>query len=143
MESLKQLKVIYYSIISAFVVFSLIVILLKKQLGFQDIAGATSVITFITPLIMIVSILVAYGLYDYKARKAKKTDDNKIKEKLFVEATIIKLAFIEFAGLLSAFALLVYWRPDYLYILGIVLVFFLLAYPTQLRYDRDFAPTLE
>jgi len=145
MSTLKQTQKRFWISFLVFVVVSLAVILAKQVLGLPDIISRTSPILIISPLIFIAAVIVAYSYYDRLSRKAKAENDQNhpLQWRLFLKAHTVKFILLTIGGLAISFTLLFYWKKDYLYVLAIILVFFLLAYPTQLKYDQQFSHLLE
>lgn len=119
-----------------------VVYYLKKVAGVEDFITKESKLIMIAPFIMLATILIAYFFYDRLAKKSKSIDDeDKNREeqlKLFQNASIIKIAMFEFVGTFASVMLLLYYNTNYLYMIGIVIIFYLVSFPNQIKFRRDF-----
>jgi len=139
-ESLKRLKIIFAAIFGGFIIVSAIAILLKKVLNIADTITLSNKLTMVIMIVMMMSILGAYFIYDRFAKKSKDIDDENENERLslFSKAVIVKLSMFSFVGVLTAMMLIVLYQDTYLYMLGIIGVFFLINFPNEIKYKRDF-----
>ncbi len=143
MSTLKNSQKTFWLWLSIFLIISGIIILLKQNFDFPDKIDRNSFVLVLSPIIFIFAILIAYWQYDKLAKQAKSSDDEPLQWKLFSKATKIKMIILTLGGLAMSFSLLLYWKKDYLYALGMILIFYFLAYPTQLKFDQQFSDNLE
>ncbi len=143
MQILNRTKLSFYINISIFLVLSILVYVLKKYVHVPDFIDKTSFLISLAPIIFIAAILVAYAIYDRLAKKAKDLTDSQEQWRFFNKAHNIKFILITIGSLAITAVLLLYWKEDYLYLLGISLVIYLLSYPTQLKFDQQFSHNLE
>ncbi len=137
-ETLKKIKIIYFAIFAQFVVVAGVVILLKYLEIIEDVITLDNKLTMIIPVIMIIGIIAAYFIYDRIANSAKKVEEQEIKLSKFFRASLLKLAMFDFVGFLTAIMLILLYQKTYIYMLGIVLVFYILNFPNELKYKKDF-----
>lgn len=139
-KTLKTLKIVFIASFLGLLILSGIILYLKKIVQVQDFISASSKLIMVAPIFMLGSILVAYFLYDRLAKKSKKIEgtDSSQRFSLFQKAMFIKIAMFEFVGIFSALMMFLFFRNTYLYMEGIVLVFFLISFPTEYRYKKDF-----
>jgi H+/Cl- antiporter ClcA len=143
-KTLKSLRLIFFGSLAEFVVVAALALVIKLSLKYKDLIQPSSKLTMIAPFLLIVSILVAYFIYDRIAKKSKKLqtdEDFEIKEeqyKLFKNAIMIKIAMFNFVGNIAAIMLFLLYQQTYLYMLGIIVVFYFLAFPTDSKFNRDF-----
>lgn len=143
MQKLKSTQVSFYINLSIFLILSILVYVLKKTFNVPDFIDKTNFLISLSPVIFIAAILVAYAVYDRLAKKAKDLDNSQEQWRLFNKAHNIKFALITIGSLAITAVLLLYWKEDYLYLLGISLVIYALSYPTQLKFDQQFSHNLE
>ncbi len=147
---LKYLKKMFFIFFSVFLVFSILIIVLKKVFEIPDMITLSSKLTIVALFLMVAAILLAYFIYDRFAKKSQKIDsgdtldeakeqENKILQyKLFRDAMIIKMSMFVFVGFLSALMLFLLYQNTYLYMLGIIAVFFFINFPNDIKFKRDF-----
>ncbi len=143
MQKLASTKISFYINIIIFVILSVLVYVLKKYVHVRDFIDQTNFLISLAPIIFIAAILVAYAIYDRLAKKAKDLPDSQEQWRIFYKAHNIKFILITTGSLAITGVLLLYWKQDYLYLLGISLVIYLLSYPTQLKFDQQFSHNLE
>ncbi len=143
MDYLKKSHTQFWIWFSIFVFISGLVILLKKVFLFHDVLSRTNFLLSISPVILLFAIIIAYTVYDRMAKKAKQSDDQNLQWQLFLKAHNYKILLITLGGIIMSLTLLLYWKQDYLWLLGFSLIFYLLAYPTQLKFDQYFSDNLE
>jgi len=137
-ENLKKLKIIFYAILSQFVIISIIVYSLKSMKIVEDVIKNNNKLLMIVPAIMLILILVAFLYYDRLAKKSKALENEDEQFAIFKNAMIIKLAVIDLVGLLTAVMMFLIYIDSYLYMLGIIFVFFLLSAPSEQKFRKDF-----
>lgn len=139
-KTLKTLKIIFFATFSEFILISGVILYLKKIQELQDFITLSSKLTMAIPIIMIISILASYFVYDRMAKKSKKVEDENSDYPimLFKSASIIKIAMFNFVGVLSAVMMLLIYQKTYLYLIGIVAVFYLINFPSENKFRRDF-----
>lgn len=139
-ETLKKLRLIFIVLFTEYLAFSAIVFYLKQVKELSDKIEVSSKLTMIIPIIMIASILIAYFIYDRIAKKSQKLeiDDTQGQIKLYTSAMIIKMAMLNFVGLLVGIMMLMLYQKSYLYMLGIIAVFFMINFPNEVKFRRDF-----
>ncbi len=139
-KTLKTLKIIFFATFSEFILISGVIFYLKKFQELQDFITLSSKLTMAIPIIMIISILASYFVYDRMAKKAKKVEDENSDYPimLFKSASILKIAMFNFVGVLSAVMMLLIYQKTYLYLIGIVAVFYLINFPSENKFRRDF-----
>ncbi len=138
MNELKTSKKHFLIWLTIFIAISGIVIVLKKVFIVKDFIDNSHVILVISPLLFISAMLLGYGLYDRIMRKARQSTDKNEKITLFNKANKIKFIFLAMGGTVIALTLLLIWKADYLYLLGIALILLLIAYPSRTKYDIEF-----
>ncbi len=138
MNELNTSKKSFFIWLTIFVIFSGLVIILKKVLLVKDFIDNSNVILVISPLLFITSMILGYGLYDRIMRKARQSTDTNEKINQFNKANKIKFIFLSLGGIVIALTLLLIWKADYLYLLGIALILLLIAYPSRTKYDIEF-----
>ncbi len=146
MSTLKRSRKRFWISFSVFALISGVIILLKRMFDFPDIVSSTHPLMVISPVVFIAAVIIAYGYYDKLAKNAKDLDDDRDEAeqwKFFLKAHTWKFVLLTVGGLAISITLLFYWKKDYLYALGIIMIFYLLAYPTQLKYDQQFSHRLE
>lgn len=139
-KTLKKLRLIFLSLFLEFISISAILYYLKKVAGYEDVIDMSNKITMIAPLIMLISILVAYYIYDRIAKKSQKLDieDTQGQTKFFSSAMLIKMGMLNFVGIIAAVMMFLIFQKTYLYMIGIVAVFFLINFPSEVKFRRDF-----
>ena len=143
MNYLKKTQTQFWIWFSVFAFISGLVILLKKAFMFQDVVSRTNFILSVSPLILLFAIIAAYAIYDRMAKSSKQSQDETLQWQLFYKAHNYKILLITLGGIFMALTLLLYWKQDYLWLLGFSLIFYLLAYPTQLKFDQYFSDNLD
>jgi type VI protein secretion system component VasK len=142
----KKLKQIFWLVFGEFALLSMIVIVLKRILHVKDFIGFQSKITVVGMLLMLILILLAYFIYDRYAKKSQKIENDNDEEKLeqqlelYKKAMIVKMIMFNSVGTLSAIMLFLLYQRTYLYMIGIVAVFFFISFPSEIRFKRDFLP---
>ena len=113
---------------------------LKQVQNLADIIDRSSKITMIVPIILIATILIAYYIYDRIAKKSQNLDfdDTENQLKYFTSAMIIKIGMLNFVGIIVGIMMFLIYQETYLYMLGIIAVFFMLNYPSETKFRRDF-----
>ncbi|MBN2664216.1 MAG: hypothetical protein JXR68_11250 [Bacteroidales bacterium] len=139
-KTLKKLRLIFSALFLEFISISGILFYLKKVAEYEDIIDMSNKITMIAPVIMLISILVAYYIYDRIAKKSQKLEieDTEGQTKFFSSAMIIKMGMLNFVGIIAAVMMFLIFQKTYLYMLGIVAVFFLINFPSEVKFRRDF-----
>lgn len=143
-EALNQIKKLFIIFLSGFVFYSLVIIILKKVVNVSDMITLSSKLTIVAMFLMVISILVAYFVYDRFAKKSQAIEEEDDEEqlnkqlKLFKKASLIKMAMLDFVGFISATMLLLLYQTSYLYMLGIIVVFFMINFPNEIKFRRDF-----
>ncbi|MBN2893683.1 MAG: hypothetical protein JXL97_17570 [Bacteroidales bacterium] len=141
---IKKLKLIFIVVFVQFAVIAGIVVLLKTQEIVKDTIDLSNKLTMIIPILMIASILVAYFIYDRIARLSRKIEvDEQKRLKNYFSASMIKIAMFDFVGILVSIMLLLFYQQTYLYMLGIIIIFFLMNLPNETKYKKDFEPPKE
>ncbi len=137
----KQIKKHYFLWLGIFILITAIVALVKKVLMVKDFITDTSIILVISPLLFILAMLLAYGLYDRLLRKTKK-DPQATEEQqwiAFSRANKAKIILLSVGGIIISLTLLLIWKQDYLYLLGIAFILFLIAYPNKTKFNIEFS----
>ena len=137
-ETIKKLRVLFAVIFVQFLSLAAIVYYLKKAEIVQDFIDISSKLTVIIPVLMIASILIAYFIYDRIAKSSQQIEDEELQLKKFFQASIIKIAMLDFVGVLVAVMLFILYQQTYLYMLAIIIVFFLLNFPSEMKFKKDF-----
>lgn len=151
-DVLRYLRKIFFVLFAGFLLFSILVIVLKKVVEVPDMITLSSKLTVVALFLMVAAILAAYFVYDRFAKKSQKIDineneeiekgkeeDNRIVQySLFRKAMLIKMSMFVFVGFLSALMLLLLYQNTYLYMLGIIAVFFFINFPSDIKFKRDF-----
>ena len=137
-ETIKKLKLIFTIVFAQFVGIAGIVMFLKKVKNIDDIIDISSKITVIVPIVMIASILIAYIIYDRIAKSSQKIEDEELQIKKYFKASFVKIIMLDFVGLLVTVMLFLLYQETYMYMLGIIVVFFLLNIPNEMKFKKDF-----
>ncbi len=140
-KALKKSRLQFFILFATFSLISAIVYYLKTGAKLHDFISLSSSLTIIAPAFMLVTMLVIFFLYDRMAKKSQKLDkDEQIEEisQLFGKAMLLKMIMFLVVGLMSAIMMLLIFQQTYLYMIGIVAVFFLINYPTEVKFRRDF-----
>lgn len=137
-EKFKKLKLIFLVIFSQFAIISAVVYYLKYTKIIEDIIETTNKIIMYVPAVMLISLLIGFFIYNSLAKKSMKLEDENEQFNLYKKAVFLKLAIIEFVGLLTAIMLVLIYNKSYIYMLGIILVFFLLSIPSEQKFRKEF-----
>jgi hypothetical protein len=138
-EKLKDIQKLFYILFANFVISSVVIFIVKKYIGVEDVLSISSKITMIAMILMLVLILVAYSIYDFLAKKSKKIEDNtEMQLELFKKAMRIKMLMFDAVGFLTAVLMMLIYQKTYVYMLGIIGVFFVISFPSEIRFKRDF-----
>lgn len=144
-QNFKKLKTIYSALILIYVIISAVVFLVKTKMNFADIGDLTSPLIRIFTIAILASILIGFLLYELMARKTKTIpieNDQVTNEHFgkFRNAMIIFAGFIEFSGILTNFMVLFFYNINHSYIYWIImiLVIYVVFFPTKNRFERDF-----
>ena len=107
----------------------------------KDFISDTSIALVIAPLLFILAMLLAYGLYDRLLRKIKKDLQAPEQEqwKAFARANKAKFILLSLGGIIIALTLLLIWKQDYLYLLGIAFILYLIAFPNKTKFEIEFS----
>ena len=142
-KTIKKLKLIFMIVFGQFVIVGGGAFALKHFEIMADVIDISSKITVVIPILMIASILIAYLVYDRIARSSQKIDDEETQLKKFFTASLVKIIMLDFVGLLVIVMLLLLYQKTYLYMLAIIVVFFLLNFPNELKFKKDFVSRRE
>lgn len=137
-EIIKKIQIIFGATFGTFVIIGGGVLLLKTQGMVEDMIDMSSKLTMIIPVIMILTILAGYVIYDRMAKSAQKSEDESQRLQKFQTATIIRMAMFEFVGFLVSVMIVMIYQKTYVYMLGIVAIFFLINFPKELHYKKYF-----
>ncbi len=139
MEKLiSNLRKIYFMMLGQFLVMAGLVLTVKMEGGIEDYITLSNKLTHVAPILMIVFILASYGIYDRIAKKSQKLDDENEQMTMFKKASIIRFMFFDLVGLLISVMIFLLYQKTYIYMLGIIFVFFLINYPKEVQFKKDF-----
>ena len=141
MNIIKKTYKVYIIWLSIFVVISILAIIIKKVFSIQDFISDTNPVLVISPLLFILAMLLAYGIYDRILRPVKKNKNASEEEQRisFYKASKYKSMFLSFGGIIIALTLVLIWKKDYLYLLAIAFVLFLIAIPNKTKFNIEFS----
>lgn len=137
-ETILKLRKIYFAAFALLVIIAGITYILKNVMNSPNYDDIYQKINMGVMILLLVLILIAEFYYSYLGKKSKELDDDEKQLKLYFNATIIKLALIEAAGIISAIMFFLKNKNTYLYMIGIILVFTLIYLPSELRFKKDF-----
>lgn len=137
-KTIKKLKLIFMIVFGQFVLIGGGAFALKHFEIMADMIDISNKITVVIPILMIASILISYFVYDRIAKSSQKIEEEEIQLKKFFTASMVKIVMLDFVGLLVVVMLLLFYQKTYLYMLGIIVVFFLLNFPNELKFKKDF-----
>ena len=134
---MRKLSMYYSVLFFLFLLISFSVYLLKKYVFIQNFVGATHFLVFISPLLLIVGILVPYLYSDWTIKKLQKDIHSKKKNEYL---RIQKFKYWSFfvVSLIVNLNMFLLYKDQYLYMDGIILLFYLLNIPSVGRYRNDF-----
>ena len=137
--TIKKLRQIFVIIFVQFLTIAGIMYYLKKAEIVNDLIDISNKLTIIIPILMIASILISYVIYDRIAKSSQKIEDNEeLQVKKFFTASLVKIVMLDFVGILVALMLLLLFQQTYVYMLGIIIVFFMLNFPNEAKFKKDF-----
>jgi len=137
-ETILKLRKIYFAAFALLVIIAGITYILKNVMNSPNYDDIYQKINMGVMILLLVLILIAEFYYSYLGKKSKELDDDEKQLKLYFNATIIKLALIEAAGIISAIMFFLKNKNTYLYMIGIILIFTLIYLPSELRFKKDF-----
>ncbi len=141
MNHAKNIKRNYFLWLGILLVITVLVIITKKVFMLKDLINETNIILVISPLLFISAMLLAYGIYNRLLRDTKKNINATETEQwqAFSRANKAKFILLSIGGIIIALTLLLIWKTDYLYLLGIAFILFLIAYPNKTKFDIEFS----
>ena len=137
-QEIKKLNIIFFAFILGFIVFTGIVIFLKISYKLPNFIKPGNLSLYISPLIMMISIIISYYFYNKIKEKAKIVDNIDEKFAMYKKAQLTKYLFLLSAGLISGLTLLGQYVQQNVFIPGIILLFFFLNVPTKNKFEIDF-----
>lgn len=139
-ETISKLRKIYFIAFAIMALFTLIVWILKSVLKYSDYVELHNKIAMGVMILIIAIVAAAVFAYSFLSKKSKElnSDQEEQQLKLYYNASLIKLALIELAGVISGIMCFIKYQKSYLYMIGIVLVFILIFLPSEMNFKKDF-----
>lgn len=139
-DTISKLKKIYFAAFAVMALFAAIIYVLKSVLNYADFVELHNKIAMGVMILILAIVAGAVFAYSFIAKKSKELDSDQEEQqvKLYYKASIIKIALIEAAGVISGIMCFIKYQKSYLYMIGIVLVFILIFLPSEMNFKKDF-----
>ena len=139
---MERLKTAYWFTFLPMFFLSVIVISVRLGANLPDLVSRTNFMVFLAPLVLILGILIPYFSYSLAVKKTQDSD-LQIKFKTFVNKQILKYICYSLITLFYDVLIFIHYNTEYLFSLGILLIFFLLDFPSDYKFRRDFLKEFE
>ncbi len=117
---------------------ALIVYILKIKLKLPNIANSTSLLLYLTPIILFTAIIVPYTLYEKKVIKNITKYKWETFLKLHHKYDTIRIVSLLIAAIFVNATMLFIYKTEYWYLNGIILLFFLMYLPNLKALKKKF-----
>lgn len=139
-ETVKALNTIYLALLfGQLMLGALFIILMNYYLPISEINKETDYIINTTALLLtILAIPAGYYFFSQKGKQAQSISNDDEKIEIFKNATILKLATFELAGLANLIAFFVSQSQQSMLFFAIIIIVFFLNKPGQQKYFDNF-----
>ena len=142
-DAAKFNQVIYFAILISYITFAGIGLGIRSALTDPLDEPAIQVLNYIALLSLMVFIPLGFWMHSQRMKKIPADTDLIVKLYHFRTSFIIKLALFETCGILGIVVMILGGQVQVLLQLGIVLVVFLLSYPSMYKYKTELNLTEE
>lgn len=140
-DKFKILNIIFFAVISSVFVATLTVLYLKVFANLKDFVEAGSFVMYISPLVMISGVMIAYNIYKQAVQKAEKTEDRTEKLAIFYRTKLMQIILLGLSGEIVAVGILLKYQSHDVFMSAIIMLFLLFVMPLRKRFDKDFLKT--
>ena len=142
-DAAKFNQVIYFAILIGYLIIAAIGLGIRSALDYQLDEPTVQVLNYIALLSLLVFIPLGFWMHSQRMKKIPDDTELLVKFYHFRTSFIIKLALFEMCGILGIIVMILGGKVQVLLQLGIVLVVFLLNYPSKYKYKTDLRLTEE
>lgn len=142
-DAVKFNQVIYFAILIGFLIFAGIGLVIRSALSSPLDEPAIQVLNSIALLSLMVFIPLGFWMHNQRMKKIPADTELIVRLFYFRTSFIIKLALFETCGILGIVVMILGGQVQVLLQLGIVLVAFLLNYPSKYKYKTELNLTEE
>ncbi len=135
---MQKLKRNFWLSFGIFLLFAVLSFVLKYYKIVPDYLESDNFLLFLSPIIVIISILLPSYLYGQKVKHSKEAAYRERKEN-FVKSQIIKFWSYLASGVFVAVMQILFYKKEYVYLEAIILMFYLMNLPSTYFFKRDFS----
>ena len=136
-DAIKFNQVIWFGTVAGFLIFAGVGLGIRSALNSYLDEPAIQVLNYIALLSLLVFIPLGFWMHSQRMKKIPDETELIVKFYHFRSSYIIKLALFEMCGILGIIVMILGGKVQVLLQLGIVLVVFLLNYPSMYKYKTD------
>ena len=133
----RALSIIYYALMIGPLIFVGVVLFLKSEIALNINPKLEFIITFITPVVVVVGFFFSRSFFKNQLEKIKRENDLILKMQKYRSALIIKYSILEFCLLIPAIATLLTENTIFLVFSIIVALLFFVDKPSAIRAARE------
>ena len=133
-----HLRMIYLAILSSQLLFGLLLILLHEKMK-KDITDDTleGLLQYLVPAMIFIAYIAGQTVFRHKLGNAKMARDLAIKMNSYRTGLVVRFILLEGASLFSLVAYMLTGNIYYIGFSGLVLLYFLLLWPTRKKATED------
>jgi hypothetical protein len=136
-------QIIYFGLLIMFLIIAGAGLGIRSALNYPQDDPYVQVLNYVAMLSLLVLIPLGFWMHSQRMKKIPAGSDLTVKFYHFRSSFIMKLAMFETCGILGIIVMILSGQVQVLLQLGIVLVVFLLNYPSMYKYKTDLGLTEE